>query len=635
MITIPEAIKDLIKSDSTRKNFRVHFPNGEHTDITNENIISESVSLTESLCSESQLKFGLGESPTLEFETVGIGKIKGFTIEAQIEIYCDDSVPGAVYMDDLGAYVYPIKYGTFVIDSCKKQADMSRRKIVAYNELATNDWNLPSKVVESLQGFYWYKEKTVRFAIEGLIKLLLPDYERNYTEVLPTVQLYDETETYTKTIGADTYTLDVAFGQYGIHYFAIDDNIESERITYAKASYLDAYKTAVDSIANELRNIGWLEMLDVESNINYTSVLNIRKNEGDGSSTHGNIYFVPEDKLQKVFYPIKLFGLDESELIIPNFEFKYYHPGTSSSDLYYEWQSITTSRRVRYYTDRPTPDTNYYLPVRMILRKNGAVVIDTGRHENVMMSDDDNNLAVSPSGAYLSTELNKQKVTLTKEDKNYTRTTVKMDLYQLNLNSILNLSMLDVIGAYYELKGQNLIFDRNNSTKAISLSDSETMQIGKELYESLWYDDDLSQEIARITCTFTSSETEKDFFLGMNKYETMPQDFRSYSLARNLIVDTNTYTQEEMEAILSGVLTQANFDSYMPSELECKGLPFVEVGDYIDIDTDEGTIKALVERRVLSGIQHLTDSITCKDEPSKPSSNDATYNSTTETLIIS
>ena len=39
MLYIPEEVKDVLKKDSVRKNLRISFPNGEHEDITNDNLI--------------------------------------------------------------------------------------------------------------------------------------------------------------------------------------------------------------------------------------------------------------------------------------------------------------------------------------------------------------------------------------------------------------------------------------------------------------------------------------------------------------------------------------------------------------------------------------------------------------------
>lgn len=86
MLNVPNSIKALYQTDGVRKNFRVHFPNGEFSDITNSNVVQESVKFTESLCSQSTFKFGLAEASVLEFETVGVGNMFGMTIEASMEI---------------------------------------------------------------------------------------------------------------------------------------------------------------------------------------------------------------------------------------------------------------------------------------------------------------------------------------------------------------------------------------------------------------------------------------------------------------------------------------------------------------------------------------------------------------------
>lgn len=102
MLTIPSAVEDALKNGA-QKNFRVHFPNGERADITNDNIVSESVSFTESICSQSELKFGLAEASVLEFETVGVENIRGAEIEASVEVtYDDDDIVSMPYEDASG-----------------------------------------------------------------------------------------------------------------------------------------------------------------------------------------------------------------------------------------------------------------------------------------------------------------------------------------------------------------------------------------------------------------------------------------------------------------------------------------------------------------------------------------------------
>ena len=133
MLNVPDAVKELIKSDSVRKNFRVHFPNVEMADLTNENIVAESVRFTESICSGETFKFGSADASMIEFETVGVPNILGATIECSMEYAVPDNLQ-ATY----GTW-YSIPYGVFVVDSCpRNHKSMAHRKVTAYSRRFTN-----------------------------------------------------------------------------------------------------------------------------------------------------------------------------------------------------------------------------------------------------------------------------------------------------------------------------------------------------------------------------------------------------------------------------------------------------------------------------------------------------------------
>lgn len=152
MLTVPAAVKGLFQTDGTRKNFRVHFPGGEMSDITNENIVYESVSFTESVCSQTPFKFGLCEASLIEFETVGIGNMMGMVIECGIEVDTSslsaaqisaiESNPGDGTLvkaadSDIGYGFYRVPYGVFTVTSCPRDHQaMTHRKVTAYGELA-------------------------------------------------------------------------------------------------------------------------------------------------------------------------------------------------------------------------------------------------------------------------------------------------------------------------------------------------------------------------------------------------------------------------------------------------------------------------------------------------------------------
>ena len=153
MLNIPSSVKALFQADGVHKNFRVHFPNGEMADITNDNVVQESVKFTESLCSQSTFKFGLAEASVLEFETVGIGNMYGMTIQASCEIDCsslsaaDKAAIAAGTWDgtwDSVNEVFAVPYGTFRVESCPRDhQSMAHRQVTAYSTIFKNMTEYP------------------------------------------------------------------------------------------------------------------------------------------------------------------------------------------------------------------------------------------------------------------------------------------------------------------------------------------------------------------------------------------------------------------------------------------------------------------------------------------------------------
>ena len=124
MISLTAREQEIVKSDSTVKTFRVHFPSGKHPDIVNENIAFESVKFGESVCSEQTFRFGRVEASTIEFEAVGASDMLGEAIECSMEF-------------TLGSEYVSIPYGTFKVDSCQRDhTDMAHRRVRAYSDCA-------------------------------------------------------------------------------------------------------------------------------------------------------------------------------------------------------------------------------------------------------------------------------------------------------------------------------------------------------------------------------------------------------------------------------------------------------------------------------------------------------------------
>lgn len=81
-----EQIQLIKQQPGTRKNVRISFPNGERSDILNENVEYESLSFTESICSSSPIKFGKNEKAVVQFTTREVEDIQGCEIDVELDV---------------------------------------------------------------------------------------------------------------------------------------------------------------------------------------------------------------------------------------------------------------------------------------------------------------------------------------------------------------------------------------------------------------------------------------------------------------------------------------------------------------------------------------------------------------------
>lgn len=114
---------DLFQNDSVDKQMLISTSYGEKNDITNENLHNQQFELTESLCSESQLRFGACESNSIKFRISNI-----FTPLKGKEI-CD-------FFTSIGGKTdSSFNIGTYKVYSDVPTADKKFRDVTAYDSM--------------------------------------------------------------------------------------------------------------------------------------------------------------------------------------------------------------------------------------------------------------------------------------------------------------------------------------------------------------------------------------------------------------------------------------------------------------------------------------------------------------------
>lgn len=184
MLNYTAAERNIIKSDTSVKNFRVHFPNGELADITNENIVYGTVKFSESVCAQNTFKFGYADESVVEFETVGVPNIIGMTIECSMEFTS-------------GETTVSVPYGTFVVESCPRDhSAMTHRQVTAYAQIVFDDFEEYKQTVPRY-GTDVYTPAAV-YMVGSMSETLRS--EMTATEVTPTISDTTVMPPYTLTV---------------------------------------------------------------------------------------------------------------------------------------------------------------------------------------------------------------------------------------------------------------------------------------------------------------------------------------------------------------------------------------------------------------------------------------------------
>lgn len=581
MISVPYTIKDLYHQDHCYKNIRIHFPNGERSDICNNLIVKDSVSFTESLCSQNQLKFGLCESPIFECEVVGVGNIKGAKIEVSVEIECPFSASGAEWKADLQKYVYSIPYGTFVVDSCQRQADMNHRKIVAYNEIATKEWEVsPIEYAKINFGATYTPNMGYFFGGNGvpMVKTLcdetVNDWSKStYTKTYPIRHSSGVLfEKWTVTVERYYRGWNTEAGSNAIYIFDINsDTMQREKEIREKLQQISANNEFTEDMASEVKALALPHFCSFRDN-------------GGGDYSGQNFY---------------TFGI-----------FKHIYPYINN---FYENSSYTTR-------------TYYQVPEKYVAVRSQFVNNTWVTRQRIEI-----NLNVWGEKKYHSyvyknaySYLNNYAYSFEMIQKTIgTKTAYVPVIEEFDVNKEAE--------SYVNLFGMMTAFDRIGEARMVSLKRLFNLVPESDLYpgdnvypegttggllypheyESCWYDDSYTMEFGKVQCTYKDTnnvETFYEYYLAGYDSDTDPNSYQVYDLTNNEKIKTSKWTQSQIETFCEIIASNIEGVSYMPVEFKGLGLPYVEAGDTFEILTrSSDSITTIVLNRTLTGEMTLKD----------------------------
>lgn len=657
MLDVPQEVKDLFLQNNTQKNFRIKFPNGEFEDITNSNIISESVRFTESLCSQQNLKFGLCEASVLEFETIDVGNIKGCRIEAGIEVCLDEPIKvtrkkgnlmpyselriewGEPYtfrfdrpengtfsfdfyaagLDESGLQAYRgmnlttntgvedyiagnyysihldniqeltleplysgallsavrfladdneytevlsgnfcIPYGVFTVDSCKRQSDMHRRKVVAYNPVVS----INSKITEF-----------EKFKRSWLMKTNLP-YEYNIKDFALANTGYFNPEASVVCIASYEEASEY-YPAENMHYIPENPMRLGAQVNYRRYNIYTSggrdYTEYMHRISrprdeNFSAIMATLSSWSITKCMECKCVVTMKKTNS------------AKEKRQTLFIPI-----EEEGVIYP-------YVGSLADGAY--------ARSI-----------DLYVPDEITLNLGGTGTSGAKRYK-------------LPEPSVL--RLYNCSFPLFDEKVSIKRTKNKEGYFYANNSEIPEGNVLQSLLELGGLFGQR---GRDGEVKLIKVQNSFGLYPSKDLYpsedlypneaaalvsrgeykvQSLWYEEYKVQPFGKVIVDYTDTEGNKQT-LAYRFDDTAPN---VYHFKDNYIFQNISMTEDRVRELMDRYfIPNISGITYTPAEVEIKGMPYLEVGDAVQILTEDNGLEFFIFRRTLSGIQALVDDI--------------------------
>ena len=603
MLNIPETVKSLYKQDNVKKNFRCHFPNGEFADITNADIVRESVRFQESVCSRDVFRFGLAEASVIEFETVGVGNMLGMTIECSNEIDCS-SLSAAEIADieagtwdgeyvpaeesDLDFPFFRVPYGVFAVDSCPRNHEaMAHRKVTAYTQTISNNYALSPYLqmkMSTLAPTPKYRMNLELFLLSSLAK----NSDNVLLELGFTVAPVDNCIRSGGTVSERTYQMTIKEGsglnlswyrlvarQGGIEfrrkstsetwlsrdllYNIIFDHDCRQQIEYIN-SLIGKYGRDYIPVFGPY----WYETAITNLGINVPVVVRKRL-QGEQTihySSHESLYGVYLYGRQVELSPTAIYDIDEKPITI-----QYYESLTvqKTEDNGETWQDVESR------TFEPFDETRIAF-------------------EKVTPPDGFNSL-------YIELEpTSNQKSTNTSE---YPKTKI----YYAFTDAI---DYAASVNGWLETNALFLKADRKGSFSVKRLTPNNPIAILPENYSSMWWDEFDVLPVGKVKFAFGEGGdlkvVEYAFGDGPSVYDMTDNSFFRFACFASAD-EIQSYLDQHFIPSLDAV-------NFTPVDLVAKGMPYIEAGDALVVTAQDGTeVETYNLTHNMEGVQSLTAQI--------------------------
>ena len=623
--------------------------------IDNDNLVKESVKIDERMCSDDNLKFGLCEGSSLEFQAFDIENITGKRIQAFVDVkypvytYDYDETTGKTTKSEI-IEECSIPMGWYDVQETSRQASTGIRKVSAYNKLKSDylDADVNAMIVEE------FGTTTVR--VLDILQFLLRKYGiRTITtnDILRNETTYNNRTTpkktytpykYTDSVNASSYVFTMlpwytfAQGFYPIqqknfymemearvcYYNAkiangrpiqikIDDQLEqldANIATYIQNSF-SAMATHTNTDANTLfeRLQRSYSTTNVQEPRGYFFCVEVHF-KNSPTLKFGNNILGADGTFQQMSRRVFV-GVSHVVIVTPLW-------------IKYGFEISDGQIKDKVYND--TPNYPQYLGLSNTVRMYGEPTYDLRTPPKM------------PDGTTIPVNMEKFfKVQV------LTGGYSPAELLEIDVTKVQNITLRDIQTAVFESNCQFGRLDRtNNYFSGVELNNgrlypadtlypddslypmSQSESGFRAMYSKLWADEGNIRKWRNLNITYKGlvenedtqehEEAEKIYTAVVDANGTDDYDVTANWLFKNLLwADSESESWQEaaglenIEDYADAMVAKMQSVQWFPFEMWCAGLPYVETGDEVEIIVGEHAYTSYVLRRTIKGIQNLQD----------------------------
>lgn len=595
MINISDEAKKAFLTDGVKKEVFIEFPNNDHATITNSSIIKESLSFTESICSRDEFKFGLAEASTLEFECMNVDNIKGKTIRCRLR--ADGK--------------HDVLLGTFIVDSCDREADMMKRKVVAYGR----------------SGIEVFKNKPFVFEYNKY-EMCQNNNERLTYFIDPAIKIANDLDQVSFSESDVKYTMNINPGMGTSRWFTYITKIE-EKTSYRLEVEIRYTTSQSDIYVNQIGNnlsgpnqyiysVGLPDEIKNKAIALKNDINNVINNIRDGFKA-----YLSDEELEEA-----VDGVIEAVSNIDKQAVRYTIRGSRMEWVYIGEDDVFIYPNVIGIKGDVFPFARICIPNSFNARVTKYTGSGSTSTSTIIYKYDYALMENSIEYIYYA--------------KNYSNFTSGIDVYNSDIN---NIDVNDYISAFAEINGLFGSFWRGDSFSYKKISPllgrypSETLYPRTDIYPqdpsggvssksnyltAVYNDNYIIFDRVSVSFKDLSGLTNQTYLQLIDDINNKPENnmddsitdyienynpeiYTTYSLSYNTIIDNGEFDYETIYNILKKVGQELKKINYMPADIEAQGMPWLEAGDAIGIETKDGGIVTYILRRTLSGIWFLKD----------------------------